>query len=632
MKINLYISAIFMLCSGFVNGQEIYDALKIPAELLRGSDAVVRDEEYNLNIKSRSNATMEYKKAVTILSKSGDNHASMYEYYDKFSSIYNLKATLYDGRGVKIKSYKVSDFKDQSLTSEGTMYDDNRLKKLDFYSTTYPYTVEYSYSKDYNGYLGFDDWKPVSHFSLGVEKSAFTLQIAKNVTFRYLKNPSVKTDSSELKDVVVYKWACQNVPSMEYEPMTTGLRDLTPWVMLSPNQFEYDRSKGSVDTWKNMGSWIYETSSNVQNLPPSTKEIVQKLTENAKTDHEKIAILYKYLQSNTRYVSIQLGIGGFIPIAADKVASVNYGDCKALSNYMKALLSTVGIESNLVMLGSDMPSLNPKYSSFGQANHMILCVPSTKDTTWLECTSQYMPLGFLGNSTASKIVLLATPEGGKLVTTPTYKPEDNFQNRFTSVTLSPEGGADINIHTDYGACQYEENLGMTLIEPSEQRKKLMNNLDIPNMEILSASFSQPDKSVPKIEERLSLKGSQLFSQGGDKLFLTLNMLNRKESVPRKIENRKTSFALPYGFKDMDEITYTLPSGYKAEFIPKDILLESEFGKYTAKAVLKGNTIVYTRVQTINSKKFPPEKYASLVDFYKKIYLADKQKAVLAKIN
>jgi hypothetical protein len=169
---------------------------------------------------------------------------------------------------------------------------------------------------------------------------------------------------------------------------------------------------------------------------------------------------------------------------------------------------------------------------------------------------------------------MVTAEGGKLVNTPTYEPEDNFQNRFTTVSLSPEGTADINIKTDYGACQYEENLGMTLIEPTD------------------------------IEERLVLKASQSLSEGGDKLFLTLNMLNRNESVPRKIENRKTSFSLPYGFKDMDEIVYTLPKGYKAEFIPRDVLLESEFGKYTAKAVIKDNTIVYTRTQLINSKKYP----------------------------
>ncbi|MGY0041425.1 hypothetical protein [Pedobacter sp. NJ-S-72] len=136
--------------------------------------------------------------------------------------------------------------------------------------------------------------------------------------------------------------------------------------------------------------------------------------------------------------------------------------------------------------------------------------------------------------------------------------------------------------------------------------------------------------APRIEEDIILKSSQMLNQGGDKLFVMLNLLNRRESVPAKVENRRTSFSVPYGFKDTDITTFTLPQGYKVEFIPQDITLESEFGKYTAKVTLKDNLIIYTRNQRMNSKKYAPEKYKDLVDFYKKIYLADKQKAVLAK--
>lgn len=632
MKLNVYIFLILMGCTGLAKSQEIYNVAGIPAELVKNSSVVVRNEEYGFTIKSQSNATSSYKLALTILNKNGDDYANMSEYYDKFSSIYNLKATMYDGNGVKIKSYKSSDFKDESLNSDGTMYDDNRIKKLSFLNATYPYTIEYSYDKDYNGYLTIPAWTPQEIFDCAVEKSSYTLQVPKGITVKFLKSKGIRTDSAEVNNKTVYKWACQNLQAIEYEPMATGLAEITPWVKMSPNQFEYDNSKGNVDSWKNLGSWINQLSANEQNLPESNVATVRSLTANAKNDHEKIAILYKYLQSNTRYVSVQLGIGGFKPIAADKVAAVNYGDCKALSNYMKALLLAAGINSNLVMLGSGMPSLNPGYSSFGQANHMILCVPAAKDTTWLECTSQYLPAGFLGKSTASKLVLLVTDQGGQLVKTPVYKPEDNFQNRSATVILSPEGSADISIKTSYGACQYQDHLGMMLIEPTDQRKRLMNSMSIPNMEILSASYIQPDKNIPGMDEKLILKSTQLLSQGGDKLFLTLNMLNRKESVPAKVENRKTPFSLPYGFKDTDEIIYTIPKGYKAEFIPTDVLLESEFGKYTSKAVVKENTIVYTRTQMISSKKYPPEKYKDLVEFYKKIYLADKEKAVLAKIN
>ncbi|MBB6501850.1 DUF3857 domain-containing protein [Pedobacter cryoconitis] len=632
MKLNTCLFLALLCCTGLASAQETYDTAGIPAELLTKSTAVVRMEEQNFTVKNTHNATYNYKIAITVLNKNGDGFSYMSEYYDKFSSIYNLKAVMYDAKGIKIRSYKSSDFKDESITSEGTMYDDNRRKGLVFLNATYPYTIEYSYSKDYNGYLSFPSWEPIEAYDLAIEKSSYTLEIPKSINFRYLKSEQLKTDSTVTDTKTTYKWACQKLPAFEHEPMSVGLKNLVPWVTASPNEFEYDNSKGNVENWKNLGSWVYQLSNSGQILPENTKAIVKTLIASAKTDKEKIAILYQYLQSNTRYVGVQLGIGGFKPITAEKVAAVNYGDCKALSNYMKALLSEAGIASHLVIIGSGLPSLKTKYASFGQANHMILCVPAAKDTTWLECTSQHTPVGYIGDDNAARTVLLVTEEGGKLVNTPVYTPEANLQSRKTTVLLAPDRSAAIHIKTSYCNAQYEGMLRMLLIEPVEQRKKLMNNLGIPNMEISSASFLQPDKTSPKIEEDIVLNSSQMLTQGGDKLFLTLNLLNRRESVPAKVENRKTSFSVPYGYRDTDEIIYTLPEGYKAEFVPQDILLESEFGKYTAKAVLKDNTIVYTRNQQMNSKKYTPEKYKDLVDFYKKIYLADKQKVVLAKVN
>lgn len=630
MKLKYLLLAALTVVAGLAHAQNAYDVANIPAELMKGSTAVVRNEQLNIVVRNQSSATMNYTTAITILSRNSEGLAAMSEYYDKFSSVYNLKATMYDAKGQKLKTYKTSDFKDRSLTSEGTLFDDNRMKELSFYNSSYPFTIEYSYEKDFKGYLTFPSWTPMPFYDLAVEKSSYSLTAPEALKVKFLTSFNLKTDSLKTKGQVTYSWAVKNMSSLEYEPMSVGLREITPWVNASPNKFEYDNSSGSVESWKDMGSWIYGLSKDVQALPESIKVKVKQLVASAKTDREKINLLYKYLQANTRYVSVQLGIGGFKPIAADKVATVNYGDCKALSNYMKSMLDAVDIKSNLVMLGSDMPSLNPSYSSFGQANHMILCVPSAKDTVWLECTSQFMPTGFLGNSTAAKNVLLVTEDGGKLVRTPVYKPADNFQKRTASVLLNEAGQGQISIKTNFGACQYEDNLPMLLKDPTAQRKSIMNNLGLPDMEIISATYVQPDRDLPELEEQINLKTNQLLSRGGDKMFLTLNLLNRAERIPRKVENRKTSFAVPFGYEDTDEIVYTLPKGYKASFIPEPVVLESEFGRYTTKTTLKDNQLIYTRTQQMNSKRYPAEKYESAVEFYKKIYLADKQKAVLEK--
>lgn len=83
-----------------------------------------------------------------------------------------------------------------------------------------------------------------------------------------------------------------------------------------------------MESWQSYGEWQYQLLSGRDQLPPTLKEELQKRTANCNTPYEKIAAIYQYLASTTRYVSIQLGIGGLQPIAAADVNRTGFGDCK----------------------------------------------------------------------------------------------------------------------------------------------------------------------------------------------------------------------------------------------------------------------------------------------------------------
>ena len=80
-----------------------YDVNKISADLLENASVVTRLEEQVFDVKNLTKAQLTYKTAITILSKSGAGHANLSIVYDKFSTISNIKATMYDATGKKVR-------------------------------------------------------------------------------------------------------------------------------------------------------------------------------------------------------------------------------------------------------------------------------------------------------------------------------------------------------------------------------------------------------------------------------------------------------------------------------------------------------------------------------------------------
>ncbi len=214
-------------------------------------------------------------------------------------------------------------------------------------------------------------------------------------------------------------------------------------------------------------------------------------------DKEKMKLIYKYLQNNFRYVSIQLGIGGYKPFQASFVNKKKYGDCKALSNYMQACLDAVGITSYQALINAEYNSekVDPLFPQ-NAFNHVILCVPGKKDTTWLECTSNTTDFGMLGSFTENRNALLITPDGGVLVSTPKSKASENIFNMSTKVTLNDDAsGASESILKTSG--EYKQDIVHQVAneKKDEQKSFLVTDLGFIQPDEFDISCSKDDSAT-----------------------------------------------------------------------------------------------------------------------------------------
>jgi transglutaminase-like putative cysteine protease len=595
-----------------------------------GMYAVIREQELRFEINSVSSSTTYYRIVITILNSNAKNYGKEVIGYDKFNVVKSFKGVAYDADGNVIKKLKQSDIYDQSAFDGFSLYSDNRLKRADLSQGTYPYTVEFEYETEQKCLFFIPDFSLYEDDEISIQKSKYTLVYPPALKPRYklfkIQEPKIlNVDGKEAME-----WSFENIKPAKFERLSPDLDQIIPNISTAPQAFEFDNYAGRMDSWENFGKWITLLNKDKNILPETTKKKVQELTKNATTTEEKVRILYEYLQGKTRYVSIQLGIGGYQPFAASVVEQNGYGDCKALSNYMVSMLDAAGVKANYILIraGENSPDIDINFQS-SQFNHAIVAVPDKKDTLWLECTSQTNPFGYMGSFTGGRHALMITENGGKLIRTPVYTAEQNTQSRTADVFVELTGDAKAKVKTTYRGLQYE-NGDLNFIvngKYDDQKEWVQDNTEIPAFDIMSFSMTNHRDKIPAAVVNLDLTLKRFATVSGKRIFLTPNLMNRSTYIPEKLESRKTNVVLRTAYTDLDTIRYHLPEGIYPEFLPEPTKVKSRFGEYESTFTVDQGSLLYIRRVKMNKGEYPAETYKELTEFYRNINKADNTKLV-----
>ncbi|HRP33942.1 MAG TPA: DUF3857 and transglutaminase domain-containing protein [Agriterribacter sp.] len=616
-----------------IAGEGDYAVNKIPDSLTENANVVKRAETFRFEVLDLGRSRLYHKYALTVLNEKGDKYAMEVVGYDKLTEFRSMEGSLYDADGKKIKSLKKSEIKDLSAMDDISLMDDNRIKVHGFFHRIYPYTVEYETEVQINFNMFFPVWSPLGGENMSVEQSAMTLVVpaafaVRFKAFNYQGAPTKKTE----KDKDIYRWDITNLKAIQLEYASPNWSDMMPVVYLGPVQFEFEKFQGDMSTWQGLGKFIYDLNKGRDQLPENLKQTVHQLTNGISGEREKVLKLYNYLQQNTRYISVQLGIGGWQTFDATYVAQRKYGDCKALSNFMVALLKEAGIRSHYTLIknGNGQPHFLEDFPG-SQFNHIIVCVPLQSDTMWLECTSQTVAAGYLGGSNANRPVLLIDETGGKLVRTPRYGMDDNLQIRRTVGKVTANGQLDVQVNTHYTAVQQDYLHGMIHhLSKEKQLEYLKKNIDLPHYDVNKFEYTEHSSAIPAIDESLSLSALNYASVTGKRLFISPNIITRSSVKLQADQNRKYPVVVHFEYHDADTATIEFPSDYELESLPAPVTLDSKFGKYSATTTVKENKIIYYRNIEKFSGKFLPADYNELVKFYDQIYKADRNRVVLVK--
>jgi hypothetical protein len=627
----IFFISVSLLASG---GNGEYAVSRIPAALLKNAHAVKRAEQISFEVINTGEAVLRKKYAITILDENGERFASFEEYYDKLHEIRNVEGSLYDADGKELKRLKNKQIIDMTGSDGDNLVDENRVKFHKFYYRVYPYTVEYEVDIKYNGTLFFPIWMPNEGEHFSVEQSSISIITPpgyeiRSRAFNYTGKAVITEGEKGRK---IQTWQTSGLSAIEDEYASPNWYEMNTVIFFGPTAFEIEKYQGNMNSWQDFGRFVYSLKQGRDQLPDNIKQVVHQLTDNISDKKEKIARLYEYLQKNTRYISIQLGIGGWQPFDAKYVAAKAYGDCKALTNYMYSLLREAGVNSiyTLVKAGRRANKVIPDFPS-QQFNHVILCVPLQKDTVWLECTSQTLPPGYLGSGTNDRYALLVMEDGGKLIRTPRYGLKENLELRKIKATLTEEATLQVKAETTYGGLQ--QDLYHELIHSLTKDKVkefLHEQLNFATYDVRSFDYKETMAALPAVLETLEIEVLNYATITGKRLFIVPNIMTRHGRKLSADSTRKYDIEILTEYHDVDTVEIALPAGYNAESLPKDVTISTKFGKYACSVRLIGSSLFYYRSMEHFSGLFPARDYSELVGFYESVYKADRNKVVLVK--
>ncbi len=605
----------------------------IPKELLANANAVVRLEEQRFEVTSEKQSVLTNRLVITVLNENGNEFAQLVEYYDKLRTISDVDGYLYNAAGKQIKKMKKKDMEDLSGVADISLMDDNRIKRHSFYYRDYPYTVEYKVVTENKANLFFPMWSPQFTDKIAVEKSRMEMVSPEDYTvrykaFNYTGEPAERIE----KKKKILTWEVSNIPAIVREPFSPLWHELSTMVIFGPSAFQMESYKGNMMTWQDFGKFVHTLKEGKDKLPAATQQKVNEITAPLTDKKAKVEALYKYMQSHTRYISIQLGIGGWQPFDATYVATKGYGDCKALTNYMYSLLKQAGINSYyaLVRAGANKNYITDDFPA-QQFNHVILCVPAGKDTIWLECTSQTAKAGYLGDFTSDRYVLLVDEKGGQLVRTPKYGVNENLQRRSLQAVLSDQGTLELKAATQYTGLQ-QDDLHMLINNLSKNKVKehLHGQLDFATYDVNKFEYKERDGTPPFIDEVLDVTVSNYATTTGKRIFLTPNIMTRSYRKLARDDKRKNDIVLLMEYRDTDSVIIDLPKGLTQEALPQDVAYTSQFGTYKASILIKNDQLHYYRSMEQYSGRFPAKDYDAFVNFYEAIYKADRARVVFVR--
>lgn len=616
-----------------------------PGKYPEDTKAVVLLDEQITTITQSGEARTLYRRAYRILRPEGRKYRTVSIGFDRDTRLNHLKGWSIPRDG---NDYEVTDkySVETSLFSE-SLYDDTREKLLDIPGSEPGSVIGYEYEQRRRPSIMQDVWQ--FQHDLPVRRARFELQLPSGWEYAsfWVNHAAEKGQAAGQNG---WMWELSDLPAVESEPTMPAWSALAGRLEVTYYPRHTEAVVSSLGSWPAIGSWYGRLAADRRLATPEIRQKVAELTASAPTPLDKIRALSAFVQSNIRYVAIEIGIGGYQPHPASDVLANHYGDCKDKATLLAAMLGVAGIKSYYVLIDTTRGVVVPEAPSALSFDHVILAIqlpddappsglwavqdqPKLGKLLFFDPTEPYVPFGYLPDELQANHGLLVTDQGGDLVKLPLIPPAANRLLRTAELSLTPKGTLYGTVkEVRWGAPATELRAQLLRASVSNRQKILESFL----AQSLGGSFLQEatvgnlDKPGDSLILQYAFTATDYAKVSGDLFLVRPRVLGTKQEDVLDAKERKYPVEFPTLTSQGDVFDITLPEGYLVDELPDPVEIRSAVTTYRSQAAINGHILHYTRLYQINDTRVPTESLKELKQFYQQVAADERSVAVFKK--
>ena len=611
------------------------------------ADAVILYRETALTVTPNGKIKRLYRQVTKILRPDGVDQAKPRFYYDPLNTITELHgwSVTPDAKDYEVKERDAIDSADIDVEG-GELVTDLRMKLLAIPGAQVGTVIGYEVEQELRPEFLSEDWEVQNIIPIAEERFTLTLPAGWSYESRWL-NHDIEAPRSLGPNQWI--WVLNRVAPIKIEPFMPPWSGIAARMVLSMSP---PGGKGSgISTWNDIGIWYGRLINDRRVTSAAIKQKVAELTANAAAPLTKIQAIAKFVQTDIRYVAIELGIGGHQPHFAADIFSHRYGDCKDNATLLSTMLKEIGVESYYAIINTERGAVSASTPPNLQFNHAILAIvlpagegadlpaqmlsPKWGRVLFFDPTDSLTPFGALRGELQANFALLVGQDGGELVQLPQLLPELSGVTRTATMELDDEGtlkGKVNEVHRGGHAAQQRAQLRAAAIDTDRIKPiERLAGASLSNFQVIKASVLNLHAEALPFEWHYTLEVAHYSKTAGDLLLLRPRLLGNEAAAFLETPGaRVQAVEFDEPERDIDTVEIQLPVGYVVDELPPATNIEDGFASYHSKTEFSGRTLKYTRTLEIKELSVPPAKAEELKLFYRKIAEDERNSAVLKR--